>query len=202
MVITKVEEGKGKKYRVYGEEGFLFSLYGKELKRYHIVEGTMLEDCVISSIMDEIIYKRGKERALYLLEHRPFSENMLCTKLKENEYPDGIVQRVVSFLKQYHYLDDLDYIQMYMNTYAGKKSIKQMKQELFKRGISKQDIDTFFEENSFSEEDGLRKLFLKYTKNKDLQDRKERQKIFRYLYGKGYSSSLIQSMFYEMEHGE
>lgn len=192
MVITNITKGKGKKYRVYGEDGYLFSLYGKELKRYHIMEQADVDDFIISSIMDEIIYKRAKERALYLLESRPMTEKMIRDKLKMNEYPDGIISRVIVFLYQYHYLDDMAYIELYIQTYASKKSKKQMVLDLQKRGISKDNLDVFFESNSYSDEMSFQKQFHKYIQGKDLSDFKVRQKVFRYFYGKGYDSSVIE----------
>lgn len=192
MVITNIIKGKGKKYRVYGEDGYLFSLYSKELKRYHIMEQTNIDDFVISSIMDEIIYKRAKERALYLLESRPMTEKMIRDKLKMNEYPDAIISRVIDFLYQYHYLDDMAYIELYIQTYASKKSKKQMVLSLQMRGISKDNLDAFFESNSYSDELSFQTQFHKYIKGKDLSDFKVRQKVFRYFYGKGYDSSIIE----------
>ena len=57
-----------------------------------------------------------------------------------------------------------------------------------------------------TEQEGFMRQFLRYTRGKDLNDYAVRQKVFRYFYGKGYPSSLIeeavvkwreQSEFYE-----
>ncbi len=195
MFITKIEEGKGKKYRIYADDSFLFALYGKEIKRYNIKENAAIDDVIISSIMDEIIYKRGKERALYLLESRPMTERMLREKLKSNEYPDTVIDKVVVFLQKYQYLNDFEYIRMYVNTYHCKKSIKCLRLDLQKKGITRELIDLFFEEEPISDTCSFQKQFLRYTRNKDLSDPKTRQKVFRYFYGKGYDASLIETAF-------
>lgn len=192
MLITKIEEGKGKKYRVFSEDGYLFSLYGKELKKYHIQENLMIDDAIISSILDEIIYKRGKERALYLLERRPLTEFMLRDKLKKSEYPVVVINRIVSFLYEYHYLDDLEYIRMYVNTYQYKKSLKQIKLDLRCKGITKENLEQFFYEYDYSDEESFQRQFDKYIRNKDLSDYKTKQKVFRYFYGKGFETSMIE----------
>lgn len=192
MVITAVSEGKGKKYRVYGEDGYLFSLYGKELKRYHIFENTNIDNCVISSVLDEIIYKRAKERALFLLESRPMTEDMIKEKLKADEYPDAVIHRVVDFLYRYHYLDDMAYIDLYIQTYSAKKSKKQMVLDLLRRGIHREDLDSYFESCCYSDEKSFQYQFNKYIQGKNLSDFKVKQKVYRYFYGKGYASSLIE----------
>ena len=192
MLITKIEPGKNKRYRVFGDDTFLFALYGKELKNYPIVENEAVDDSIISSILDEIIYKRAKERALYLLERGPLSVSMMQTKLRESDYPEFIIHRVILFLQRYHYLDDVDYIRMYVAAYSNRKSRKQLVYGLVRKGVSKTDVELFLEETDYSERLGFDKMFQKYIRGKDLTDRGVRQKVFRYFYGKGFSVSLIE----------
>lgn len=192
MYITRIEPGKGKKYKVFGEETFLFALYKKELKKYGIIENVEIADSVIAEILDDCIFKRAKERAFYLLERKPFSAFMMREKLYTNDYPDGIVEKVVLFLKQYHYLDDEEYIRMYVDSYADKKSRKQITFDLIRKGVSKELIDRFFENFEYSEEECFTKQFEHYIRGKNLEDWKVRQKVFRYFYGKGFSASIIE----------
>lgn len=121
MVVTRIEQGNGKKHRVYVDEVFFFSLYYKELKQFHIQEGGEISQDVITCILDTVIYKRAKERALFLLERKPLSVHMLRDKLKDNDYPLDIIDKVISFLERYHYLDDEEYVRMYVASYSGKK---------------------------------------------------------------------------------
>lgn len=193
MLVTKIESGKNKRYRVFGDDTYLFALYKNELKRYQIEENAMLEDSVISSILDEIIYKRAKERALYLLEKRPLTVSVLRDKLRYHDYPEAVVEKVIAFLEQYHYLDDMDYIRMYTGTYGSKKSKKQIVYDLMRKGISKSLIDIYFEENEYSEQEGFEKQFERYVRGKDLGNLAIRQKVFRYFYGKGFTVSMIET---------
>lgn len=193
MLITKIESGKNKRYRVFGDDTYLFALYRNELKHYQIAENAMIEDSVISSILDEIIYKRAKERALYLLEKRPLTVSGLRDKLRYHDYPEAVVEKVIAFLEQYHYLDDMDYIRMYTGSYSSKKSKKQIVYDLMRKGISKSLIDIYFEENEYSEQEGFEKQFERYVRGKDLGDLAIRQKVFRYFYGKGFTVSMIET---------
>ncbi len=192
MYITGIKPGKNQRYLVYGDEHFLFSLYGKELKRYHIREEAEIEDTLIQFILQEVVFKRAKERALYLLERRPFSICMLKEKLSQSDYPEPVIEQVIIFLQKYHYLDDAEYVSMYVNTYSSKKSRKRMVYDLIRKGISKDIIDSYFEEVEYSERECFQKQFQKYTKGRDLEDRIVKQKIFRYFYGKGFQVSLIE----------
>ncbi len=193
MLITKIESGKNKRYRVFGDDTYLFALYRNELKHYQIEENAMIEDSVISSILDEIIYKRAKERALYLLEKRPLTVSGLRDKLRYHDYPEAVVEKVIAFLEQYHYLDDMDYVRMYTGSYSSKKSKKQIVYDLMRKGISKSLIDIYFEENEYSEQEGFEKQFERYVRGKDLGNLAIRQKVFRYFYGKGFTVSMIET---------
>lgn len=193
MLITKIESGKNKRYRVFGDDTYLFALYRNELKHYQIEENAMIEDSVISSILDEIIYKRAKERALYLLEKRPLTVSGLRDKLRYHDYPEAVVEKVIAFLEQYHYLDDMDYVRMYTGSYSSKKSKKKIVYDLMRKGISKSLIDIYFEENEYSEQEGFEKQFERYVRGKDLGDLAIRQKVFRYFYGKGFTVSMIET---------
>ncbi len=192
MYITKVEQGKGKRYRVYSEDCFLFALYSKELKQYHIAENIDLDDETICSIQQNLVFPHAKERSLYLLESRPYSTAMMRKKLRSNDYPPVVVDAVIDFLITYHYLDDMEYIRMYTEAYSSRKSKRQIKYELLGKGIEKNLIDTFFLNFDYSEKEAFEPLFQRYIRGKDLEDHIVRQKIYRYFYAKGYPGSLIE----------
>lgn len=192
MLITRIEQGKGKRYRVYSDCEFLFSLYGRELKKYHIAENVDVSEDVLAGILEDIIYKRAKERALYLLESRPYTCYMMRDKLISGEYPTEIVDRVVSFLQEYHYLDDMAYVRMYVETYSKSKSRRQIQFDLRKKKIAKHLIDEYMSQQDYSEEECFRKQFDRYTREKDMKNRSVRQKVFRYFLCKGFSYDLIE----------
>lgn len=191
MIVSRIEAEK-KKHRVYVDEEYMFSLYSNELGQFNIQEGNEISNDVITYILDTIIYKRAKERALFLLERKPLSVHMMKNKLQENGYPVDLIERVIAFLECYHYLDDDEYTRMYVDSYAERKSRKQILNELYHRGISKQTIENYFELNEYSEKNCFEKQFLKYVKGKNLQDYNVRQKVFRYFYSKGFSIALIE----------
>lgn len=201
MFITKIEQGNGKRYRVFSDEQILFSLYSYELRQFHIREHMDVDDATINEIQDTVLYKRARERALYLLEKRPLSIHMMREKLCQNEYPISVVEQVIDFLIRYHYLDDLEYVSMYVNTYSCNKSKRQLEYALMRKGIAKDVIVKYFAENSFSENDCFDKQYRRYVRGKNLQDYTTRQKVFQYFYRKGFSTSLIDSYLNEIVDG-
>lgn len=192
VIVTRIEQGTGKKYCVYADEEFLFSLYNKELRQFHIQEGNEISQDVIAYIFDTIVYKRAKERALFLLERKPYSVYMLKCKLKDNAYSSDIIDRVVAFLEKYHYLDDEEYVRMYVESNSARKSKKQLLYDLYRKGVSKTVVDAYFETNAYSEKNCFDKQFQRYVRGKNLHDYNDRQKVFRYFYNKGFSCAIIE----------
>lgn len=192
MYITKIEKGKGRRYRVYSDEQLVFALYEKELKYYNIEESRELKDDIIDTILNDLILKRAKERALYLLERRMFTVSMMRDKLIYNDYPQCVVENVLSFLKEYGYLDDKEYACIYIRNYSSKKSRKQIMLDLHIKGIEKQLVNDFFKEYEYSEEQCFARQFERYVRGKDLANFSDRNKVFRYFYGKGFPTNLIK----------
>ena len=195
MIITRIEQYKGNRYRIFGEDGYLFSLYEKEIKQFNITEGEEVDDSVVSKIYEDVIFNRAKERALYLLDRMPYTTQNLRRKLIASGTPFCVVDRVVDYLNSYHYLDDKEYVSMYIPSHINKKSRKQIISALMNKGIDKGLIDDFFEEYEDAEEyerECFMRQFNRYTGGKDLHDADVRHKVFRYFYGKGFSSSLIK----------
>lgn len=192
MIITRIEKLNGKRYRVFGDERFLFSLYNKELKQFNIQENCEINNAIVTKILDDIIYKRARERALYLLERRPLTVHMMKEKLHQNDYPISVINKVLDVLISYNYLNDAEYVHMYVNTYSFRKSKKQLIFDLKSKGIAQDIIDNYFSDNDFSEQECFEKQYQRYVRGKNLQDFATRQKVFQYFYRKGFSASLIE----------
>ena len=191
MYICKIEKD-GKQYRIYGENGYEFSLYYSEVKRYHIEEQCELDEDVLQDIYQTVLYKRVRERALYLLERRPYSILDMKNKLKKNQYPEQVIARVIDFLVKYHYLDDVNYAELYVSSYSNRKSQRQMQYELAQKGIDKDVIVTCLSQKEDSEQECFQIRFERYIQGKDMCDFKVRQKVYRYFYSKGFPGYMIE----------
>lgn len=198
IVIDRIEKGNSQRYNVFSDDKFLFSLYNHEIKQYGLKAQSEIAHSVYIDILENVVKKRAKERALYLLERRPYSEYMLRKKLILNAYPNDIIDEVVEFLKQYRYLDDYMYIQMYVNQSVSKKSKKQFVFDLKRKGISKELLEQYFDEYPYCEEQRLSEQMERYVKNMDLQDWKVQQRVIRYFLGKGFSYPHIRECVQRM----
>lgn len=104
-------------------------LYRGELSGCHIEKDQELPEAVYREIMDEILWKRIRMRCLYLLKSMDRTEYQLRTKLKQNFYPEELIDRVILWLENLHYLDDVRYAESYIRTHGGESEHAAVKAE-------------------------------------------------------------------------
>ena len=131
------------------------------------------------------------------------TEKQIKDKLIQGMYPEDVIKRILEFLKKYDIINDKRYASMYIE-YKGKtRSGRQISQDLMIKGISKDIISESFESTDYSDADSLKKIIDKRVKRYNLDDRKDLQKLYQYLMGKGYKYSDIKNELSEyFEHLE
>ena len=101
MVVTKIEAVAKNKYKVYLDERFAFVLYKGELSRYRVTVNEELSVEMYEKIRREVILKRGKLRALHLLNVMGRTEEQLRQKLRLGSYPEDIIDTLKENYKVY-----------------------------------------------------------------------------------------------------
>ena len=74
MQIISVTPLDKRRSKVLTDEDFAFALYQGEIKAYKIKEGGELTGEVYWEILEKVLFKRAKERTLYLLKSRDRTE--------------------------------------------------------------------------------------------------------------------------------
>ena len=190
MIITKIEPyHKKDTYKIEIDYDYAFWLYKSEIKKYSLEEGGEISNTLYYEIMFPLVLSRAKQKALNLLKYMDRTEKELCEKLKMAGYSQLIINQVITYIYQYHYLDDQRYARQYISDKKGKKSIKQIKIELKKKGISDDTLQEMLQDQDDIE--AIEKAISKKMKNKDSISTEEKYKIAAYLYRKGFRMDEI-----------
>ncbi len=202
--ITCVEHLEKGKRKVHLDTGSSFTLYRSELKSLSLREGDILSGEMYQRIMTEIIGKRVKKRALYLLEKMDRTESQLREKLASADYPQECIDEAIDYVYRFHYLDDLRYARNYVRYSQDKLSCQQLKQKLMTKGVKREDIEQALEEEySGDESSQIRKLLQKKRFNGEDRSTPEFRKTYQYLLRRGFKSGDIlkeMSMYKELSH--
>ena len=196
MIVTNIEELAKSRSKIYIDGEFAFVLYKGELRLYGLKVGIQLSQNDYQTIMNEVLPKRAKLRSMNLLKSKDYTKEQLKRKLREGFYPEAIIDEAIEYVKSYHYIDDYRYCIQFIEYNAVAKSRQRMIRDLGTKGVDREVIlkamDELSENTSLYSEDALIKDLIK-KKNFDIQttDNKEKQRIMRYLYGKGFSMESI-----------
>ncbi|MGN0388733.1 MAG: regulatory protein RecX [Suilimivivens sp.] len=197
MTVTKITEISKSKLKITIDEEFAFVLYKGELHHYRLQEGEEISDEVYSEIMEEILPKRAKLRAMNLLKTRAYTEKQLTDKLREGGYPESIIEDAISYVISYGYLNDRFYAADYIEYNKEVRSRTQIFNALIQKGIPKEIVEEVWEENV--QEEGIdleQKQILSWMKKKNFDPEKasyeEKQKFSAFLYRKGFQIDAIR----------
>lgn len=193
MIIVKEIEAVGKgRYRVKFDTGVTCLLYRKEMSSFSIEKGKEITAQQYQELLEEVVGKRAKKRALHLLEQMDRTEKQLRDKLLANEYPQSCIDGAIAYVKGFHYLDDSRYASNYVRFSQEKMSRVQMKQKLLQKGIASSVIADAIEEAYVADEmEQIMALLRKRKFVPEKADEKEFQRTYQYVMRRGFKSSDI-----------
>lgn len=189
--ITALKEIDKRKISIEIDGEYAGFLYHGEMRRLKIVSGKELTEQELDELND-VIYKRAKERSLYIIERTEKTSKEIKEKLVLNGYPEKVAMRVISFLTKYGFVNDEDYARRYMQYKSSKRSLRQIRMELMRKGISKDVLSSIEEDMKIDESETIRILARKKYRSLDSLDETEKRKLIRYLLGKGFSYEKIK----------
>ena len=109
MTVTEIKAVTKQKYQVEIDGQFAFVLYKGELSRYGIEKDREISDEVYTELVEEVLTKRAKLRAMHLLQKMDRTRAELERKLQQNGYPAQAIETALSYVESFHYIDDARY---------------------------------------------------------------------------------------------
>lgn len=191
MEIVAIVPLDKRRSRILTDEDITFALYRGELGKYKVEEGRELSSSDYDKILREVLFKRAKERCLYLLKSRDRTEQEIRRKLKEGFYPEAAIDYAVAFLKEYKFVDDENYGRNYIRVYGSRKSRKQLEFELRDKGLGREEIRRLLDEQPVDEREQILRHLRKKKYEKGVTPPKERARIAAALARKGFSFDQI-----------
>ncbi len=196
MLVTQITEASKPRYRVYIDGQFAFILYKGELRKFRMKEGEELSTEIYQEIMTQILPKRAKLRSMNLLQSRDYTRKQLEDKLRQGEYPQTCIDEAITYVESYGYIDDGRYARDFIEYNMQSKSRMRIETDLLGKGIDKEIIRRAFDELNEQgvEQDELtvaRDLLRKKKYCADTATRQEQQKMYGFLYRKGFHRDTI-----------
>ncbi|MGL5821355.1 MAG: recombination regulator RecX [Sarcina sp.] len=199
--ITEIEVQKRNKERVnvYVDGEYTFAcdaefVFTENLKVGYTINLEKIKEIVAN---DEI--KKCKNTALRIIEKSFKTEKEVQKKLTEKGYDESIILVAITFLKEYKYLDDERYANMYIRDRVKFQGQNKIKYDLKAKGIADDTIKRAFSENidRDNEKDvaiNLAKKKYDVLKKRESDKYKLSQKLYRFLITKGYNYDIVSEV--------
>lgn len=191
--------------KIYIDQEFAFVLYKGELRIYHIQIGQDIKQEDYREIMEQVLPKRAKLRAMNLLKQREYTRWQLQKKLKEGYYPSRVIEEALDYVASFRYIDDNRYALDYITYHESSKSRRRIAQDLRNKGLSGETIEKAFlawEDAGGNQNEGemIRRLLEKKGFDPQLAEDKERVKMAGFLLRKGFSSDKVRRAVYGTDY--
>lgn len=191
MKITKLEVQKNDKNRVnlYVDDEFYSGIPAELVYLEHLKTGLEIDEKDLKKIIFENEKSKAMSRVTKYIGSSLKTQKQIRDYLRKKEYSDDTIEFVMSKLAEYNYIDDKKYAQAYVLTYGKKYGKLKLISQLKVKGVSEEIIECVLEDNKV---DSIESVASKYLKNK-VMSYEVCQKLFRFLYSRGYEFDEINS---------
>lgn len=202
--ITKIEAGKRNKERanIYIDDEYAFSVNMEIVYKFGLKEKEEVDKERLLEISISENLSKCKETALRTVERSYKTEREIRDKLLLKEFDDETIDKTIEFLKEYGFIDDSKFVRMFVKDRIKNQGKNKIKYALLQKGVNKYLIDEVFEELDRDDEvkraiELCEKKYLSIIK-RESDDFKIKNKITRYLLGRGYDYDIAKECIREV----
>ncbi|WP_411680476.1 recombination regulator RecX [Clostridium thailandense] len=199
-IITKIEVQKRNKERVniYINNEFSFACSAELVYIHSLSKDKVVDVNSLAEIVEEDNYIKCKNTSLKMIEKSYKTEKQIIDKLVQKEYQDKIIKRTIEFLKQYNFIDDKKYAQMYIKDKISAQGKNKTKYALINKGINEEIINEELKhiDDAIEESSAMKLAEKKYNilLKSEKDARNINKKLREYLARKGYNLDIIQKV--------
>lgn len=195
MIITDLEPLTKTKVKVFIDEAFAFVLTKADINSLGLLKGHPIDRDLYTYVVDELLFKRAKLKALNLLKARDYTESGLYDKLKADGYPPFLIHKTIDYVKSYNYINDERFIENFCRLNKDTMSRQMLIYRLKQKGLSSELIQNYICGLEIDSQPYLLRLIQSKCGHDiagSLSDSCKKQKIMAFLLRKGYSYGEIR----------
>lgn len=189
----------GKKIHVDPGDTEGFFLYPGEIRKSGLKDDMILQDEELEAIRQEYAVPRARRRALGLLARKDMTASELREKLESSLNDSRSVAQVMDFVTGRRYIDDEAYVRDYVSSHRTRKSFRQIRQILLRKGIDEDLLQQVMEGEEDQTPEDIRRQVEKYARKFPDLDYPSEQKILAHFARKGYSVHTVRSVLRDLE---
>jgi regulatory protein len=181
--ITGIVKSGKSKCNIFLDGGYFCTLNLETIIKAKLKVGSEISKEEIEDIQAENEKLTAFDRSLKYLSNLK-TEKQVKDYLLSKGFTGKTVKYCISKLKDYEYIDDEAYANVYIQFHSNKKGKRLIKYELKAKGVNEEIIEKLLNKLEYNT-DNLLYLAEKFVKNKP-RDKKTAQKLFTHLMSKGF----------------
>ncbi|GFZ30590.1 hypothetical protein CSC2_11160 [Clostridium zeae] len=194
----EVQKKNPKRVNIFIDEEFSFGCDAELIYRYGLRKDEKVDVEKIKTIIEEEDFIKCKNAALKTIERAYKTEKEIRDKLISKAFPENLIKRTLEFLKEYNFLDDKLYTEMYLKDKIGNQGKNKIYYSLLRKGVSEELLkDKINNVDTEREEEGAYILCKKKYDSlikRESDTLKISQKLFRFMASKGYEFEMINRL--------
>ncbi|WP_300385869.1 recombination regulator RecX [Clostridium sp.] len=203
--ITKIEVQKRNKDRVnvFVDESFAFAISAEILYKEGLKVDEIIDVEKVEKVAKEDSFIKCKSSALRMVERSYKTQKEIGDKLFTKGYDKEVIERTMEFLKEYEFVNDEAYLNMYIKDKIKGQGQNKIKYDLMKKGIKDTEIheaiSNIDEDEELEAAKGLALKKYNVIKKSESDEYKISQKLYRFLITKGYNYDLVKKAIKEIK---
>lgn len=202
MIVTSIVEQKKDISRVnISIDGkYVFAISKLDVAFYNLKEGEELSKKKYDEILENVVLAKAKLTAFNYLGYKDRTKREIIRRLKEKGFTKDVTKQTLEFLIKYGYINDLEFSKKFVKQRVVSKGYGKYKvvRELKEKGVSEDIIEIVTEDIEPLEIEAALKLSIKKARNLNLEEYKDKQKLYAYLQRRGYSYEIIKNVIAEV----
>ncbi len=199
IITIQPSDKTGTQYRLTNEAGKTFELSTEVLFKRNLKPESEIDEGELLALMAEDARIKAKNQALRLLDFRMRTVAEVREKLAGQGFAKAVIADTITSLEDYGFLNDAEYARLYIKDKLASAGKHKLSYDLLNKGIDPATVKAALEGTDEDEEltACYNLAYKKYVtlKTREMDEGKLKEKVYRYLIGKGYSYDLIKQAY-------
>ncbi len=197
MVVTDLKKIDDKRWCLYLDYESFGPVYKSDIRRLKLKVGNQVEEAKMEQFREDLFGNRAMNKVIASIKYSEKCEYDIRKKLKDLHYDQEIVESTMAKLKEYGYVDDARYAELYIRSHVRKKSRFELAHHLGEKHIPEEFVEEALANQELpSEKEVLTNLLLKKYAIADMEEKRE--KVIAAMYRKGFPLQLVKECIEEL----
>lgn len=196
---TKTRKLLGERVNVFIDDKFSFALDIRLVEKYKLARNQIITTEFRARLLSEDGDAKATNRALHFIGYRARSEAEVRARLKREDWPDEVIERVLGRLREQKFVNDGHFAEMWVEnrSLTRPRGARALQQELRQKGVERETIEAALPDDEAELQNAafaLQKLLRSKERSwQDLDDKERREKSIQFLMRRGFNYSVAKT---------